>query len=63
MVSKLIDVFAKKFNKMARRTSAYNYNLIYDEDSVIGMLSFDGFCVEFDYSLECGGEVEKAVWA
>ncbi len=60
MVSKLIDVFAKKFNKMARRTSAYNYNLIYDEDSVIGMLSFDGFCVEFDYSLECGGEVEKS---
>ena len=24
------------------------------------MLSFDGFCVEFDYSLECGGEVEKS---
>ena len=60
MVNDIINVFERKFNKFADTTDAFTTRFIRDEDSAIGTLCFNRFNVEFEYSLECGGTVEKS---
>ncbi len=60
MVNDIINVFERKFNKFADTTDSFTTRFIRDEDSAIGTLCFNRFNVEFEYSLECGGTVEKS---
>lgn len=60
MINEIINVFERKFNKLADRSNAFTTRFIRDEDSAIGTLCFNKFNVEFEYGLECGGSVEKS---
>lgn len=60
MVNDIIKTFERKFNKFADTTHAFTTRFIRDEDSAIGTLCFNGYNVEFEYCLECGGTVEKS---
>ncbi len=60
MITNIIKAFERKFNKFAESTDAFTSRFICDEDSAIGTLCFRNFNVEFEYTLECGGIVEKS---
>lgn len=60
MINDIINVFERKFNKFADNTEAFTARFISDDDSAVGTLCFNRFNVEFEYSLECGGTVEKS---
>lgn len=60
MINDIINMFERKFNTFADTTSAFTTRFVRDEDSAIGILCFSDFNVEFEYCLECGGEVEKS---
>lgn len=56
----IIDVFEEKFNIYAETAESFASRFICDKDSAIGTLCFKNFNVEFEYSLECGGTIEKS---
>lgn len=60
MVRDIIDVFEKQFNIYAEKAESFTSRFVRDNDSAIGTLCFKNFNVEFEYCLECGGNVEKS---
>ncbi len=60
MIDEIINEFKLKFNNFADTTDAFSSRFISDEDSAIATLCFGRFNVEFEYCLECGGEITKS---
>ncbi len=60
MIDEIINEFKQKFNTFADTTDAFSSRFIRDEDSAIATLCFNRFNVEFEYCLDCGGEIAKS---